>query len=113
MIPLYALGDDARGYKMAVRHLKFQSINHPVLPNRSIIPKNDVKNTKLGNFHQSHGRKIWIFKKTSKSVENPKNKAALQIQSKKIQWEHNCLSVDNFGYILTFITFISYIFFVS
>ena len=79
--------------------------------NRSIIPINDVKNTKLGNFHQSHGRKIWIFKKTSKSVENPKNKAALQIQSKKIQWEHNCLSVDNFGYILTFITFISYIFF--
>jgi len=89
---------------------KFQSVNHPIFPNRSIIPKNDVKNTKLGNFHQSHGRKIWIFNKTSKSVENPKNQAALQIQSKKIQWEHKCLSVDNFGYILTFITFISYIF---
>ena len=43
-------------------------------------------------------------------MENPKNQAALQIQSKKIQWEHKCLSVDNFGYILTFITFISYIF---
>ena len=58
MIPLYALGDDARGYKMAVRHLKFQSINHPILPNRSIIPKNDVKNTKLGSFRQSPGRNL-------------------------------------------------------
>ena len=37
---------------------------------------------------------IWILNKTSKSVENPKNQAALQIQSKKIQWEHKCLSGD-------------------
>ena len=48
-------------------------INKPPYSSKSINnSNNDVKNTKLGNFHQSHGHGhggIWIFNKSSKSIE--------------------------------------------